>query len=270
MVGDVQVAEPGLLLRRAGGPAYRSRSARRCRSRARSRPAPRAVRSNRPRTAAAAAPSRAARRRRAAGSARSSAHRTATKTTVEDGDAGGDQERVGAHEAGLEAAGVAPGRPTPCTSSRTEPKTSGRSIQRLEAGRQEDRRPVEREVVRLVEVELVLEQVLRPGDPRRGLLVRAVDPPGDADPGRPERDRENRRDRLLRPARLDERLARPGRASSRAASRRSRTAASRRSRSAPPGCPTATVIESGPSPECSRCVQPGARARTPTARPRRR
>src|SRR5207237_8737783 len=68
-----------------------------------------------------------------------------------------------------------------------------------EAGRL-DGRPVEREVVRLVEVELVLQDALREGEPRRREPSAGVDEPRSDDACEAEPDREGARDPLL-PAR---------------------------------------------------------------------
>ena len=268
VVRDVQVAEPGLLLlelearlveveARDGVDPERDLDER---DEQRDR--------RRPRTAAAAAP-----HEQRAGDGqedqRGRHQRTATKTTVEDGDAGGDRERVGAHEAGLEAAGVAPEpAPTPCTSSRTEPKISGRSIQRPRPRGQEDGRPVEREVVRLVEVELVLEQVLRPGDPRRGRLARAVDRTRRCR-SRPRRARRRGSTRPPPASRSPRRAAaRPGRASSRPASRRRRTGASRRSPPARRARRRSRSSRAAPRRRAC-CVRSGARARTRDGSPQK-
>src|SRR6266705_1679870 len=65
--------------------------------------------------------------------------------------------------------------------------------------------PLEREVVRLVEVELVLEQVLGPGDPRDRKPAAAVEEECEPDPREPEPDCEHARDGLLGVGRRGER-----------------------------------------------------------------
>src|ERR671936_1532339 len=97
------------------------------------------------------------------------------------GEAGGDRERVGTDQAGLQLP-----RPEPQVAERLGDAADGAEDERLldsapEEPSEGDRRPVEREVVELVEVELVLERALRVRVLRDGPRPGAVDQPGDAD-----------------------------------------------------------------------------------------
>src|SRR5256885_14806587 len=108
------------------------------------------------------------------------------KDDGEDGDAGGDRERVRPQEPGLRA------RDEAAEIARVVSELARRvGDQRLldpasESLRGPDGRPVEEGVAELVEVELVLEHALREREARYGNPARAVDQPGHVDAAQAE------------------------------------------------------------------------------------